>query len=236
MELSFYAFVSLYVTRPNDSQATRAAHGPSRHRRRPQDDRPVWFRPYCRAYHAFEASIRLVGSTRRAVARSRRCAQHRPLRASRHLRHASIRLSGASRRMLRAMGELAETRACVTGDPERSEALASLLSIANERWGEIIGWLHQAAVDVVTLQEDVVLGLESGRLVAERPAEHRPRIRLTPCPVPFRAFLLLRQPRVIDRITPILRRRRRTPRPASVRVPRRCLRGRAPPLFPISVP
>ncbi|HEX6158791.1 MAG TPA: hypothetical protein VF111_01410, partial [Thermoanaerobaculia bacterium] len=69
----------------------------------------------------------------------------------------------------------------------------------------------------------------------EQPAPRRVRIRVAPRPGAIRAFLLRRQPRVVDRIAPILRRRRRTPRPAAVRVPHRSLLGRAPPLVPISL-
>lgn len=216
------------MTRPNHAQATP---GTRRTRRRPKDGDPAWFRPYCRAQYAMIASIRLIGETRRTVARSRRSAHRRPVRASRDLHEASARLLDISTRLRRAGRELAETNASVA-DPA---VMGCLLTQANERWEELAGWLQQAAADVFTLQEDVERRLQTGVLVPERPAERRPRIRLAPRPVPVRAFLHRRQPRVVDRIAPILRRRRRTPRPASVRVPRRSLLGRAPPLFPISV-
>lgn len=217
------------------AQTSRASHGPSRNRRRREDGGPAWFRPYCRAHHALNASLRLLGSTLRTVATSKRCARRRPVRASRKLGEATALLVDASRKMLRAAVELTETRNCVTRDPEQTTAVSPLLVRADERWDEVTGWLQQAADQVISLHDDLRLGLETGLLVPEQPAERRPRIRLAPRPVPIRAFLVLRQVRVVDRIAPILRRRRRTPRPASVRVPRRNLLGRAPPLFPISV-
>lgn len=92
--------------------------------------------------------------------------------------------------------------------------------------------LTAVAGEVTALHHSVAEGVQSGALVPERDALPRPRIILTPGPVPVRAFLELREPRVSDRIGPLLRRRRRTPRPASIRVPHRPTLGRAPPLSP----
>ena len=220
------------MTTANHAQATRATHAPSRNRR--GGVRPAWVRPYCRAERALAATIRLIGSTRRAVARSERCAHRRPVQTSRNLHEVAGLLVHASSHLRRAAKELDETNECIARDPGHGSAASSMFVRATERCVQVTGWLQDAAADVFGLQEEVLLGLETGLLVPERPAG-RPRIILAPRPVPIRAFLLLRQPRVTDRIAPILRRRRRTPRPASVRVPRRCLRGRAPPLFPISL-
>ena len=218
----------------NRSHAQRT-HGTSRNRRRQQDGGPAWFRPYCRAQRALTASIRLLGSTLRTVRASARCAHRRPVRTSRALQAASGLLIEASARMARAAEALAETSACIAREADPS-VLPDMLARATEQWIDVDGWLQQAADDVYTLQADVLLALRTGFFVPEpEPAGRRPRIHLAPRPVPIRAFLRLRQPRVVDRIAPILRRRRRTPRPAAVRVPRRSLLGRAPPLFPLSL-
>jgi hypothetical protein len=224
----------LDVTKANHAQATRGNRRPNR--RRGKADDPAWFRPYCRAEYAMTATIVAIGVTLRKVAGSRRCAHRHPVRASLDLRQAEARLLGASVRWKRAADALAQMTQCIPDDPD--SPLSSMLAHANERWEYVGAWLQQAADDVSALQADVLAGLVTGRLVPEpeRPAGRRPRISVAPRPVPIRAFLLLRQPRVVDRISPILRRRRRTPRPASVRVPRRSLLGRAPPLFPLSVP
>jgi hypothetical protein len=180
--------------------------------------------------------VRLIGATLRTVAGSERCAHRRPIRTSRNLHQASALLVDASARLARAARELAETNECVAREPERATAVPDMLVHATERWMEVAILLQRASIDVSSLHEEVLLGLATGALVPERPAGRRPRIVLAPRPVSaIRAFLLLRQVRVVDRIAPLLRRRRRTPRPAAVRVPRRNLLGRAPPLFPIPV-
>lgn len=223
------------MTRTNDARAPRSAPGTCRNRRRQKGGGPAWVRPFCRAERALEASIRLIGSTLRTVARSERCAHRRPIRTSRTLHEASARLHEASVRLARAAEQMRETNECIAREPERSTAVPALLLHTAERYVQVTAWLQQAADDVFTLQDDVLLGLETGFLVPEEPEGRRPRIRLAPRPVPLRAFLLLRQPRVTDRIAPILRRRRRTPRPASIRVPRRSVLGRAPPLSSVSL-
>jgi hypothetical protein len=189
-------------------------------------------RPWCRATRAIEASIRLINSTLRTMERTERCAHRRPVSASRNLHEASGRLVDASARLTRAAQELVATNECLRREPDETMLVPELLAHTTERWLETMTWLREAADGVFSLHEDVLLGLETGVLVPEQPAaKRRPRIILAPRPVAMRAFLLHRQPRVVDRIAAILRRRRRTPRPASVRVPRRNLLGRAPPLF-----
>lgn len=221
------------MTRTNHAQATRGT--PGNRRRSRGGGGAAWVRPFCRAHRALDASIRLIDSTVRTMRSSERCAARRPVHASRNLDQASARLIDASARLERAARELAETNQCIVREPEQSALVPELLEHAAERFLGIAGWLQQTSDFVFQLQKDVLHGLATGELVPESPAERRPRIRLTPRPAPVRAFLRLRQPRVVDRITPILRRRRRTPRPAAVRVPRRSLLGRAPPLVPISL-
>ena len=209
------------------------------HARVPQRRRkgggPAWFRPFCRMARALDSSVRLIESTRRTVARSERCAHRRPVRTTAELVVASLRLHEASARLVRAAEELEVTNACLVREPGPTGAVREALDREAERCVAIMKTLEQAAGVLFSLQDHLVLGLETGVLVPEQPATRRPRIQLAPRPVPIRAFLLLRQPRVIDRIAPILQRRRRTPRPASIRVPRRTLLDRAPPLFPISL-
>jgi hypothetical protein len=120
-------------------------------------------------------------------------------------------------------------------EPDETELVPELLVHNAQRCLEITAWLQQTADGLCSLREGVLLGLQTGTLVPERPAERRPRIVVAPRPSPIRAFLLRRQPRVVDRIAPILRRRRRTPRPAALQVPQPSLLGRAPPLVSTSL-
>jgi hypothetical protein len=185
-------------------------------------------RPFFRVNQALDSSVRLLGSTARTFARSERCAHRRPVRAWRTLHEATALLRDASARLIRAGQELEVMKESLR-EPG-GDALLPMLDETSARWRELMVCLNETAADVFTLREDVLVGLRTGTLVPEQPAPRRPRIALAPRPAPIRAFLLRRQPRVVDRIAPILRRRRRTPRPASVRVPRRSLLGRAPPL------
>ncbi len=218
------------MAKSNNARAPQGASGTSRNRRRKQVGVPTWARPFCRASRAIDASIRLIHSTVHTVARSERCAHRRPVRTSRTLQEASARLLDARARLVRAAQELAAANECLVREPDETGLVSELLVHNAQRCGEINAWLQETADGVVSLHEDVLRGLQTGTLVPERPAERRPRIALSPRPVSMRAFLRLRQPRVVERIAPILRRRRRTPRPASLRVPQRSLLGRAPPL------
>lgn len=217
------------------SSNPQRASGTSRNRRRQRGVGPAWVRSYCRAHRALDASMRLIDSTLRTVARSERCAHRRPIRTSRGLHEVSGWLSDASTQLVRAARELALTTERLRLEPGPVELAPELLAYTAGRCVEVTAWLQVTADDVFSLHKDVLRGLATGSLVPEQPEERRPRIILAPRPVPIRAFLLLRQPRVVDRIAPILRRRRRTPRPAAVRVPRRHLLGRAPPLS-VSLP
>jgi hypothetical protein len=217
------------MPQPNHVRAPHGSPGTSRSRRRRQGGLPAWVRPFCRANQALEASVRLLDSTARTFARSERCAHRRPVRAWRTLREATVLLRDASARLIRAHEELAATKECIGNEPG-DDVLLPVLDNASARWGKLLVSLHETAEDVFTLRAEMLAGLRTGALVPEAPVERRPRIKLAPRPVPVRAFLRLRQPRVVERIAPILRRRRRTPRPAAVRVPQRSLLGRAPPL------
>jgi hypothetical protein len=223
------------MAKSNHARAPQSASRTSRNRRRQQGGATAWMRPWCRATRAIEASIRLINSTLRTVERTERCAHRRPVRASHTLHEASARLIDASARLVRAAQELVATNECLGRHPDETMLVPELLVHTTGRWLETMTWLREAADDVFSLHEDVLLGLETGVLVPEQPAKRRPRIILAPRPVAMRAFLRRRQPRVVDRIAPILRRRRRTPRPAYVRVPQRNLLGRAPPLFSTSL-
>jgi len=182
--------------------------------------------------HAIDASVRVLCSSLRTAAAASRRAPWRPVRASRDLHRASmLLLLHASLRLMRAARELEEATSRAAREPENASDARQLLVEATERWALLAGLLNENAGRVFSAQRAVLEDLRTGALVPERPAEPRPRIILAPRPVPVRAFLRLRQPRVVDRVAPLLRRRRRTPRPAALRVPRRAILGRAPPLF-----
>ncbi|HEY0371229.1 MAG TPA: hypothetical protein VGD79_04475 [Thermoanaerobaculia bacterium] len=203
---------------------TRAASAHHRDRLRRKQRRTGWERPYLRAHRALDASVRLIVSTLRVIAASRKCAHRRPVRASRNLWNALNLLITASRRVMRAAEALAAMG-------ERIEQQDELFVQSTLRWVETTAVLNAAAQEVSALHNSVLDGIESGTLVPEPVnAGRRPRIILAPRPVPLRAFLRLRQRRAVDRIAPLLRRRRRIPRPAALRVPHRPTLGRAPPL------
>lgn len=220
------------VSRQRPAKAPEGASGTCRDRRR-QGDRGRWIRPFFRASGAMDASLRLIGSTLHAVALTKRTAHRRPVRASQNLLNASDLLVTASVRLRRAVENLAEMTECARREPETAQHVPEIVLAATERWVYLSAWLAETANEVFALHRSVLDGLETGALVPEQPAERRARIVLAPRPVPVRAFLRLRQPRIHDRIAPLLLRRRRTPRPAALRVPRRSVLGRAPPLFSV---
>ena len=221
------------ANRQRSARAPEGASGSCRDRRRSNGDGRRWVRPLFRASNAMYASMRLIGSTLRAVSAAKRTAHRRPVQASRDLWNASGRLVTASLRLMKAAENIAEMTECVGREPETALAVPEIIVNATERWVYMSAWLAETANEVFALHHSVLDGLETGALVPEPPPDRRPRIVLAPRPVPVRAFLLLRQPRVGDRIAPVLLRRRRIPRPAALRVPRRHLRGRAPPLFSV---
>jgi hypothetical protein len=224
----------LPVTRPNHARAPEGATGVCRERRRPQGERPpAWVRPYRQVKRALAASERLLDSTLRKMAASERCAHQRPIRASMKLDHAEGWLARVSRDLTRIVDQLAEANACIGLEPERAAEAPALLMAVTVEWLRMSQRLTAVADEVYTLHHDLLDALESGDLVPEPPAEWRARIILAPRPAPVRISLRFRKRRVVDRISPVLQRRRRTPRPAYVSVPQRNCQGRAPP--PVSI-
>jgi hypothetical protein len=215
------------------TRAPEGATGTCRDRRRPQGERRGWIRPFFRANRALDVSLRMIGATLRAVAATERTLHRRPVRASRSLQDASELLATATVRLGWAARNLAELTACAGGDSPTAQQVPDMVVHATARWVSTAARLAEAANDVFAMHGSVLEGLQTGALVPERPADRRPRIVLIPRPAPVRAFLRLRQPRVRDRIAPLLLRRRRTPRPAALRIPRPSVMGRAPP--PLSV-
>jgi hypothetical protein len=160
-----------------------------------------------------------------------RCAKRRPVRTARRLNGAMREMKAASLRLLDARRELAAAGQALDREPEQQRGDApELMELVAERCRAVAKYIPIVVNGAVIAQVDVLGGLSTGQLVPERPSDARPRIVITPRALFVRAFLVTRQPRVSDRITPVLLRRRRTPRPAEVRVPRRNLQGRAPPL------
>jgi hypothetical protein len=220
------------MTRSSSARAQKgAAGGDCRPSRRGGTRGPEWVRPYRRAQRALDSAASLIFSTVHAVMNAKRCAQRRPVRTSRRLTSAAREMKVASLRLIHARRELTAAREALGRVPERLSGDApELLELAAARCQAVAHYLPIAVQGVVIAQVDVLGGLATGELVAERPSDDRPRIVITPRSLFVRTFLVARQPRVSDRITPVLLRRRRTPRPAEVRVPRPNLQGRAPPL------
>lgn len=160
-----------------------------------------------------------------------RWAERRPVRIARRLNGAVRGMAVASLRLIAAQRELAEANEALEREPDQQRGQApELMELAAARCEAVAKYIPLALSEVALAQLEVVGGLSLGELVPEQPSDGRPRIVLTPRPLFVRAFLASRQPRISERITPVLLRRRRTPRPAEVRVPRRNLLGRAPPL------
>lgn len=220
------------MVRQSSPAALRGTTGKCRDRRRgSRGGEGDWVRPYMRVQRAFTASMKLIDSSVRAIADSGRCAHRRPIGTSRKLIEASSRLAAASARLKRATEGLADLRECLVRNPDPDGPL--FLREATTRLLSLTRWLAWTADQVFARHEDVLRGLASGKLVPERSERHRPRIILVHCPAPVREFLRTRRPRVVDRISPLLRRRRRSRLPADLRAPRRTSQGRAPPLFPV---
>jgi hypothetical protein len=220
------------MTRPGLARAPKGATGGTcRSSRRAEARGPEWVRPYRRAQRALDSAASLIFSTIHVVMDAGRCAKRRPIRTSRRLTSAARGMKVASLRLLHAQRELAAASEALGRVPEQQSGDApEIMELAAARCQAVAKYLPIAVSAVVIAQVDVLGGLSTGELVPERPSDGRPRIVITPRPLFVRAFLTIRQPRVSDRITPVLLRRRRTPRPAEVRVPRRNLQGRAPPL------
>jgi hypothetical protein len=220
------------MTRPNPTAALKRANGKCRKRRQQGGRRPEWVRPFRRARRALESAVRLIDATMGTVVDFESCVERRPIRTARRLTGGVRQLNAAGRRLLRASRELAEATECLNRSPEPSaNDVPKLLEWSSERWQTASHYLELVTKEVVLRQAEVFLGLACGALVPEHPSDSRPRIVLAPRPAPVRAFLALRRrPRVADRISAVLRRRRRALRPAALSVPPRTCQGRAPPL------
>lgn len=221
------------MTRSQATRAPRGADGTCRDRRRPQGGRPEWVRPIRRAQRALESSLRLIASCLATIERAEPCARRRPLCTSRNLWAASGRLVTASGRLMRAAQQIAEIHEWIGREPERAAGAPERVVRATQLWVGATALLQVTAKEVFGLHVEVLEGLETGRYVPERDSARRPRIVLAPRPAPVRAFLRARRIRATDRISPLLRRRRRTPRPATLSVPPRTAQGRAPPFSSI---
>jgi hypothetical protein len=203
-------------------------------RRAARGGRAEWIRPYRRMRRALRSSLELIQSSLRMAADSERCMKRYPVRSWRQIDRASARLQTASARIGRATRGMAQVHECLLRDPAGGAGAPGRMTEAMRELLHVSAWLTGAFDQVFGVYEDVAHGLETGELVPEPPAErHRRRIIVAPRPTPLRAFLRARQPRVTDRISPLLRRRRRARRPAALSVPPRTAQGRAPPLSSI---
>jgi hypothetical protein len=221
------------MTNSGSVSAPRGAKGgasrPSH--RRDKSRRPEWVRPYRRAQQAIDSAASLIFATVHVVMDADRCAKRRPMRTARRLIGKLRGMDVASRLVIVAQREMAKANEALSRDPSQQRGDApELMELVAERCRAVIENIPIAAGQAVLAHVGILGGLCTGELVPERPSDSRPRIVVTPRPLFVRAFLVIRQPRVADRITPVLLRRRRTPRPAEVQVPRPDVQGRAPPL------
>ncbi len=200
-----------------------------------------WVRSYKQAQRALNDAASLIVSSIHTVVRAGRCAS-RPIQSARILSAASHQVAVASQKHAEAKRNLAEAAEAVGRVPELESGDAPiLLELASERCQKVQQYIYVAANEILLGNVEIFDGVASGEVVPEDPSEddpsaERPRRRVIVIrhrPLFVRAFLALRQPRVADRIAPVLRRRRQTLLPAEVRVPRRNLLGRAPPLSSI---
>jgi hypothetical protein len=197
-----------------------------------------WMRPYKRAQRALDNAASGILACVRGVFHAGRCAA-KPVRSTWMLTTALKQVTAARRQADDARRDLAEAVAAFAALPPelQSAETAELLELAQERCRKIDAYIYVAVSEVLLGEVEIINGVASGEVVPEDPSEvqalGRPRRRIivrAPRPHFVRAFLASRQRRVADRITPVLLRRRRSPLPAEVRVPRPCLRDRAPPL------
>ena len=198
-----------------------------------------WVRPFKQTHRMLDNAASMILQSVHTVVEAGCCARF-PIRSTRKLIRALHQVSVATKQYFEAERFLSEaTEAYEQAPPELvNEEVAEMLEMASERCRTVGEYIHVAAREVYLGQTEILDSVASGEVVLEDPAqaqsEDRPRRRvivLTPRPLFVRAFLAARrQPRVGDRIAPLLRRRRRTLPPAEVRVPRRNLLGRAPPL------
>ena len=193
-----------------------------------------WVQPYRRAQRKLDDAASLIIASVWTVADAG-CDYHQPGRSRRKLGRALHEAAVASVKHAEAEQYLLEAVAAVEHAPPEllDDDAAELVEMATERFQTVSQYISVAVNQVVLGHEQILQGIESGEIAPEDLVlDDRPRRRvIRHNPLFVRAFLSARrQPRVGDRITPILRRRRRTLLPAEVRVPRRHLLGRAPPL------
>ena len=207
-----------------------AAGGVCRRPRRADQQRAEWVRPYKRAQRALDASKSLILTAFHTVVYAGRCGENRPLQVVKRLDRGRHDLSTAAARLAAAKGELARARECLLAAPQHLAGDArEYLAMAAERCEQVDKYILLIALELMEAQTDVLARLMTGEYMPEPPDPGRPRIVIKPRLAAIRAFLSSRLPRVSERITPLLLRRRRTPRPAEVRVPKRAVLGRAPP-------
>lgn len=220
------------MTRSNGTAALTGATGTCRtRRRRHAARRPEWVRLYRRAQNALDSAVGLIAFSLQTAEVSTQCLERRPVRTAHRLHGGARRLAEARLRLARAWRELAEATECLGRMPEGAAGDApAIVEAACERWQAVSNFLDYVTERLTWRQVEVICGLVCGELVPEHPSDRRPRIVLAPRPAPVRAFLAVRRPRVVDRISAILRRRRRTPRPSALTVPPPTSQGRAPPL------
>ena len=215
---------------PGRNSASCRRKGVQKCRRRRAVRHPDWVRPFRRAQRALDSSASLILAAMAAVLAFADGVERRPVRTCRGLTRGIRELRRAVLCLLRAKRELAEAREALSRMPVHARGDApEILELASERWRAACHWLQYVLREVALRQVEVLAGLACGELVPEHPSDSRPRIAVTPRPLQVRAFLASRQHRAADRITSILRRRRRTPRPAALSVPPRTSQGRAPP-------
>ena len=216
--------------RPTRATARTRAGSFCRKRRRQRGARPEWVRPYRSAQCKIDSAVRLIQAAMAVVVGFEGNVDRRPVTLSRKLTDGTRWLAAAHLRLLRASAEILEAMECVGRAPvAATDDAPVIVELALERWEAVSAYLRHAIDEVALRQLVVTSGLICGELVAEHPSDSRPRIVLAPRPAPVRAFLRARLPRVADRISALLSRRRRTPRPAALTVPPRTSQGRAPP-------
>ena len=219
------------MTRPGSARAPKGASGTCRPSRRQRARGPAWVRPYRQAQRALDKAAKLLLSTIQVVMDVERCGARLPVRTAQRLNVAVRGMTVASRLVIDARRELAEATEALGRDPEQQKGdVPEIIELAEERCRKVAESIPIVVQELALAQFEILGGLSLGELVPERSSDARPRIVTTPRPLFVRAFLASRLPRISDRITPALLRRRRTPRPAEVRVPRPNLQGRAPPL------
>jgi hypothetical protein len=199
--------------------------------RRRKSAREGWVQPYKRATFALKAAYFLLRSTMHVAASCEQQAQHHPIAASKRLWKAMKTLWKVGERLDTARYRLTVTYASMALADDLWEQAPEALRTAFAQFMNLAAWMEAASKEITATHVALLEKLASGELEPEQPTPRPRRIAVAPRVSFVRAFLAARRRRAIaDRINPVLRRRRRTPRPAGLRVPRRSVLGRAPPL------